>query len=258
MNVHAKDREVNAMGILLEVCCNSAVDAAAAAKAGADRIELNTALSLGGLTPGVISLLTVKEQTSVPVMVMIRPRDGDFCYSREEFLLMREEAGLLLNLGADGIVFGCLNRDGSVDLEKTRQMVDLAKGRPCVFHRAIDLCPDWKLAMDALITAGITRVLTSGQKPTAPDGAICIREMIRFAGKDLEVLPGSGVRPENAAALIQETGCSQVHFSATRPCLKGPDMNGFPGPYPRVDPGMVRSMRTLLDRLERSPVCTQS
>ena len=237
------------MSLLLEVCCNSARDAIEAARSGADRIELNTALQLGGLTPGVISLLTVKEQARVPVMVMIRPRDGGFCYCRDEFLLMKEEAGLLLNLGADGIVFGCLNPDGTVQMEQTRQMVELAGGRPCVFHRALDLCPDWKQALDALIVCGITRVLTSGQKPTAPEGADCIRDMIRFAGKDLEILPGSGVRPENAADLVSRTGCGQVHFSATRMCWKGPDMSGFPGPFPRVDADMVRRMRSVLDSL---------
>ena len=141
--------------ILLEICCGSADDVIEAERGGADRVELNSNLFQGGLTPTLGALRTVKRRTRVPVMCMVRPRAGGFCYTDTEYEVAREDARLLLENGADGLVFGFLHSDGTVDEGRTRALVDLCKGRPCVFHRALDVVPDWKRALDQLISLGV-------------------------------------------------------------------------------------------------------
>lgn len=158
--------------ILLEICCGSAEDSIEAAAGGADRVELCSALFLGGLTPSLGSLLEAKQRTNIPVIAMNRPRPAGFCYSATEFAVMERDAELLLEHGADGIVFGMLNRDGTVDSKRTRAMRERIGSRQAVFHRAFDVTPDPFRALEELIDLGLTRVLTSGQKPDAPQG-IC-------------------------------------------------------------------------------------
>lgn len=128
--------------VLLEVCCGSADDVLEAWRGGADRVELNANLFQGGLTPTIGTLRAVKAHADIPVMAMIRPRAGGFCYTDVEYETMREDARALLEAGADGLVFGFLHGDGTVDAARTREMVALAEGRPCVFHRALDVTPD--------------------------------------------------------------------------------------------------------------------
>ena len=127
--------------ILLEICCGSADDVIEAERGGADRVELNSNLFQGGLTPTLGTLRTVKRRARVPVMCMVRPRAGGFCYTDTEFEVAREDARLLLENGADGLVFGFLHADGTVDAERTKTLVRLCEGRPCVFHRALDVTP---------------------------------------------------------------------------------------------------------------------
>lgn len=202
--------------IQIEACCGSAQDALEAARGGADRVELNTALFLGGLTPSIGSLEALRSVSRIPVMAMLRPREGGFGYTEMEFRTMLADGRQLLEGGADGIVFGCLHEDGAIDEERVRRLVELADGRQTVFHRAIDVVPDWKRALDALIRLGVTRVLTSGQAPSALLGAQTIAEMVRFAGGAIEILPGAGITQANARRLIEETGCTQVHLSHRR------------------------------------------
>ena len=202
--------------ILLEICCGSADDVIEAARGGADRVELNNNLFQGGLTPSIGTLRVVKRRVSIPVMAMVRPRAGGFCYSEAELETAREDAKALLENGADGLVFGFLNPDGTVDEARTREFVELAEGRPCCFHRAIDVTPDWKRALDSLIRLGVTRVLTSGQQSDVFFALDTIHEMIRFAGNAIEILPGAGITRENAARVVRETGCSQVHLARHR------------------------------------------
>ena len=202
--------------ILLEICCGSAEDAIVAARSGADRVELNSNLFQGGLTPSIGSLLTVKEHADIPVMAMVRPRAGGFCYTDIETETARADAKALLKAGADGLVFGFLHPDGTVDEERTRAFVDLAEGKPCVFHRAIDVVPDWKRALDTLIRLGVTRVLTSGQESDVFFALDTIAEMIRFAGDAIQILPGAGITLKNAARIVKETGSDQIHVAAHR------------------------------------------
>ena len=204
--------------ILLEVCCGSADDVIEAHKAGADRAELNSDLFHGGLTPTLGELIVAKRETGMKIMTMVRPREGGFCYTEAEFATAVEDAKLLLAHGADGLVFGFLHRDGTLDKERTRTLAQLAQaaGKETVFHRAIDVMPDWRGALDALIGLGITRVLTSGQEPDVSLGTATVREMIKYAAGRIEILPGAGITARNMDRVIAETGCSQIHLAAHR------------------------------------------
>ena len=202
--------------ILIEACCGSAEDALHAARGGADRVEMNTALYLGGLTPSVGSLRVLRETSAVPVMAMLRPREGGFCYSDTAFRTMLSDGEQLLASGADGLVFGCLTPEGEIDEPRVRALVALCGSRPAVFHRAIDVVPDWRRALEALIRCGVTRVLTSGQAKSAILGAQTIAQMVRFSQGAIEILPGAGVTPDNVLELLEITGCTQVHLSRRR------------------------------------------
>ena len=203
-------------GIILEICCGSAEDAIEAARGGADRVELNNNLFQGGLTPSIGTLEIAKEHIGIPVMTMVRPRAGGFCYTETELAVARADAKALLRHGADGLVFGFLNADGTVDVNQTRAFVGLAEGKPCVFHRALDVVPDWKRALEQLVEAGITRVLTSGLQSNVFFALETIREMIAFAGDAIEILPGAGITLENVSRVVAETGCTQVHLAHHR------------------------------------------
>ena len=201
--------------ILLEVCCGSAGDVIEAWRAGADRVELNSDLFHGGLTPTLGSLRVAKRETELPVMAMVRPREGGFCYTETEFAVCLEDARLLLENGADGLVFGFLQPDGRVDAERTRKLTALAleAGKEAVFHRAIDVVPDWKEALDLLAELGVTRVLTSGQEPDVSWGTDTVREMIAYAAGRIQILPGAGITARNMHRILAETRAEQLHVA---------------------------------------------
>ena len=204
--------------ILVEVCCGSADDVIEAKKAGADRVELNSDLFHGGLTPTVGSLLVAKRETGMKIMTMIRPREGGFCYTEAEFAVAIEDAKQLLANGSDGLVFGFLHTDGTIDVERTAILAKLAHsaGKEAVFHRAIDVVPDWKQALDILIDLNITRVLTSGQEADVSNGTETVREMIRYAAGRIQILPGAGITARNYQRIVAETGTDQIHLAAHR------------------------------------------
>lgn len=204
--------------ILIEVCCGSADDVIEASKAGADRAELNSSLFHGGLTPTAGSLLTAKRETGMKIMAMVRPREGGFCYSEAEFATALEDARLLVQNGADGLVFGFLTPGGTVDLIRTRILADIAlsAGKEAVFHRAIDVVPDWREAMDMLIDCKITRILTSGQAPDVAYGTETVKQMIEYSAGRIEILPGAGINLQNISRIIEETGADQIHVAAHR------------------------------------------
>ena len=182
-----------------EICCGSFYDAKQAALGGAKRVELNSALMLGGLTPTISTLCLVKEQfPKLKVIAMVRPRGAGFCYTEEEFLVMERECRSLLEHGADGIAFGCLKEDASLDEEKNKRMTERIKGfgREAVFHRAFDCAKDPFEAM-----------------PTALEGTELIGELQRCFGDKIEILAGSGVNASNACELMERTGICQVHSS---------------------------------------------
>lgn len=203
------------MSKIVEVCCGSYYDALQAQYGGARRIELNSALHLGGLTPSLATLLKVKEMTDLEVICMVRPRGAGFCYSDEEFEVMKLDAEILLDNGADGIAFGCLNEEGEINIVQTRQMVELIKSyhRTAVFHRAIDCVLDIDEAMNILITIGVDRILTSGLQEKAYQGRRMIKYLQEAYGDNIEILPGSGINVQNVEELITFTGVNQVHSS---------------------------------------------
>lgn len=200
--------------ILLEVCIGSADDAEVAVGGGADRLELNAALALGGLTPSLGALLEVKRRVDRPVVAMVRPRPGGFLYTRGEYDTMVRDAETLLDRGADGLALGVLTAGGEVDFERCRRLVRLlTPGHEAVFHRAFDATPDPFAALETLIALGFRRVLTSGQRPSAIEGIDLIAALIRRAAGRIEVLPGAGIKAANVAELVRRTGCDQVHGS---------------------------------------------
>lgn len=204
--------------ILFEVCCGCTEDAVQAERGGADRIELNSALFLGGLTPSIGALETVKAQMKIPVMCMVRPREGGFCYTAFDYDTVCRDALALVRAGADGIVFGFLNDDGTVDAARCADFLGRVRAEnpevETVFHRAIDVVPDVFAALDTLTALGVTRVLTSGQRASAPQGAETIRKMLAHAAGRIDILPGGGINAGNVRGFIAETGVKSVHASA--------------------------------------------
>ena len=200
--------------ILMEVCCGSVGDAVEAAGGSADRIELNSSLFFGGLTPSLGSIIETKRRLDIPVMVMIRPRGGGFCYTDAEMAVMLHDTQLAIEHGADGIVFGILTENGSIDLDRCRKIMELTRHREAVFHRAFDVTPDPMEALEQLIELGFTRVLTSGQEKSVPEGVKLIKKLIVQAGDRIEILPGGGIRPHNIRRIIEQTGTRQVHLAA--------------------------------------------
>lgn len=201
---------------IAEICCGSYYDALQAFKGGAERIELNSALALGGLTPTTATLRLVKENLpSLKVIAMVRPRGAGFCYTEEEFQEMEEATRELLEKGADGIAFGCLNANASLDMEKNKRMVSIIKewGKEAVFHRAFDCVENPFVTIEQLIELGIDRVLTSGLKGKAMDGAGMIKNLQESYGSRIQILAGSGVNAGNVCELIKQTKVMQVHSS---------------------------------------------
>ncbi|MFI5280196.1 MAG: copper homeostasis protein CutC [Gemmatimonadales bacterium] len=199
--------------IMVEICCENLVDAMAAQAARADRLELAQALELGGLTPSPGLALVVGARVPIPFVAMVRPRGGDFVYQDAEVSVMERDAGLLLEAGAAGIVFGCLTSEGRLDERACARLIAAADDADVVFHRAFDRLKDPFDALETLIDLGVNRVLTSGGARTALEGADRIRMLVERAAGRIEILPGGGIREENVEQLVRRTHCTQVHLS---------------------------------------------
>jgi copper homeostasis protein len=245
------------MSILLEVIATSLEDCVAAQAGGADRIELCSALALGGLTPSLGLLSAARQAVSLPIMVMVRPRPGGFAYSDSDFAVMLRDVELSLLHGADGIVFGCLRPSGDVDMDRTGALVTVAGGKESVFHRAFDVTPDPFAALDTLLELGVTRVLSSGQKATALEGAANLAAYRAHVAGRLQVLPGGGITIANVAELLRLTGADQVHASLSgsrrdpstgaNPAIRFGATAMPPEDYVRTtDLSLVAAMRALL------------
>ena len=200
---------------IVEICCGSYYDAKNAYLGKAKRIELNSALYLGGLTPSVATLKQVKKDFDLEVICMVRPRGAGFCYNDEDFLIMKEEAKDLLANGADGIAFGILDQAGKIDLKRNQEMIDIIKSyhKTAVFHRAFDCVSDYDLAIQQLIKLGVDRVLTSGLEAKAMDGIKVIQYLQEHYGDQIQILAGSGMNATNAKEMMDQTGIDQVHSS---------------------------------------------
>ncbi len=235
--------------ITIEVCCGTLSDVMTAIRQPIDRIELNTALELGGLTVNTALLKEVKKITALPICCMVRTRTGGFCYSDREFQLMLKQADDLLKAGADGIVFGFLNEDCTVNEVQTERMVRLIKNyhREAVFHKAFDLT-DMPEAIRVLVDLGVHRILTSGGNnyPHSLDGVPMLRRLaIRYDGL-IQILPGGGVRADNVAELLQTTGLRQVHCSASERIYDPTDPST---PYQAVDEDKLIGILTAISHI---------
>lgn len=199
--------------LLIEICAGSVEDVIAAEVGGADRVELNSALMLGGLTPSSGALVEAKRLVNIPVMAMVRPRAGGFCYSTEEFNQMELDVQYSVEHNADGVVFGILHSTGEIDIERTKKLVKLCGDKQAVFHRAFDVVPDPFTALEQLIDIGVTRILTSGQECSCYNGAEMLRQLIEKAAGRIQILPGGGIDVFNLRDVIERTGTDQVHMA---------------------------------------------
>lgn len=201
------------MSKTLEICTGDPVGIEAAIAGGADRIELCSGLAEGGLTPS-IGAIRYAASRPITVNVLIRPRPGDFVYTREEIDMMVADIEAAVRCGADGIVVGALTPDGDVDMDACRQFIDAAQGHKVTFHRAFDVCRDPFKALEDVISLGFDRILTSGQASDALHGADMIRRLHDKAAGRIRIMAGAGVKPENAAEILALSRCDDLHASA--------------------------------------------
>ena len=196
---------------LLEISVESAGAAVAAERGGADRIELCTELAVGGVTPSAELMRAARTAVKVPIFAMIRPRAGDFAYSGEEFAVMRASIELAKRLEMDGVVLGLLTNGNLIDVPRTQELVDLARGMEVTFHRAIDETADLLGAVEDVVATGASRILTSGGQPTALAGAARIADMISRTRERVVILPGAGINVANVAEVARKTGAQEFH-----------------------------------------------
>ncbi len=202
--------------MLLEIAVFNFQSAQLAANAGAHRLELCENAHEGGTTASYGTLKWVREQINIPVFPIIRPRGGDFLYSKDEFAIMQQDVVFCKKLGFEGIVVGLLNTDGTVDEVRTAALVELAYPMEVTFHRAFDRSKDPFKAMQTIIRCGCSRILTSGQVPNATDGKELIKQLIEHASDDIIIMPGSGIRSNNIKELASFTGARELHSSARK------------------------------------------
>jgi copper homeostasis protein len=198
----------------LEICSFNLTSAIIAQEAGAHRVELCASPEEGGTTPGPGLIRTARELLQIELYPIIRPRGGDFLYSEEEFQVMLKDIQYCKEAGCNGVVIGMLNTDGTVDKKRTARLVKAAWPLGVTFHRAFDRAANPFEALEDIISIGCERILTSGQRPTAMEGATLINELVRQADERIVIMPGSGVRSSNIAALAEKTDAGEFHTSA--------------------------------------------
>ncbi|ORX89183.1 copper homeostasis protein cutC [Basidiobolus meristosporus CBS 931.73] len=199
-----------------EICIDSVISGENADKAGACRVELCDNLVEGGTTPSAAMIELVKSRIKTPVMVMIRPRGGDFCYDEDEFWIMKRDIELCKQWGVYGVVFGILTEDGFVDVPRCKELVELAKPMKVTFHRAFDMANDpYRALEDVISIGGIERILTSGQEKSVLEGSECIAELVKRAGDRIIIMPGGGVTERNIQRILRLTNVQEIHISAS-------------------------------------------
>ena len=201
--------------MIVEICANSFESAVAAQSGGADRIELCTQLAVGGLTPSHHLIKKVVSELSIPIHVLIRPRKGNFCYSKEELNIMKNDIEFCKYLGCSGVVSGVLESDLTIDLIATKQLIEAANGLDFTFHRAFDCVKDPLVSLENLIDLKIKRVLSSGLKPSAIEGISLLSDMNKIANQQIEIMPGSGINLGNVLR-FKNKGFTSIHLSATQ------------------------------------------
>ncbi|MDY0409282.1 copper homeostasis protein CutC [Virgibacillus soli] len=203
------------MNSVAEICCGSLEDSLNAQKAGADRIELNNAMYLYGLTPSLGTIELVVEYCHIPIVAMARPRPGGFHYNEYEFDTIRKDVESMLAYDIEGVAFGCLDEAGNIDVKKNQEIIDIIHkhNKDAIFHRAFDAVKDPYQSIELLIDLGVKRVLTSGLQPSAVDGVPLLAELQGKYGDRIEILAGGGIDAANCAHIKNKTGIQQYHSS---------------------------------------------
>jgi copper homeostasis protein len=204
------------MKFKIEVCVNSLESAINAQNAGANRVELCDNLIEGGITPGFGKIVTVRNNLSIEMNVIIRPRGSDFLYSDQEFEIMKRDIEICGEAGVDGIVVGILLRDGYIDVERTSRLIESARPMKVTFHRAFDMCQYPGKGLEDIISTGADRVLTSGQKRDAADGSEMIGTLVKQADNRIIVMPGGGINESNIALIVENTGAKEFHLACRK------------------------------------------
>jgi copper homeostasis protein len=204
------------MKFKLEICVDNVQSALDAQEAGASRVELCDNLLEGGTTPGYGTIISARNNLDIGLNVLIRPRAGDFLYSDLEFDIMRRDLDRCGECGVDGIVIGILRADGTIDLERSSKLVELAHPMSVTFHRAFDMCQDPEQGLKDIIVTGAERLLTSGHKNSAEEGSLILRDLVIQAGQRIIIMPGSGINELNIAQIAKITGAREFHLSARK------------------------------------------
>src|SRR5579863_1118687 len=220
--------------ILVEVCVDSVASARAAERGGAMRLELCSSLLEGGVTPSAGLIEQTRAAVSIDIYVIIRPRGGDFCYDADELDTMQRDIAVAQKLGANGVVIGILDVNGKVDIARTRQLVELARPLRATFHRAFDMTEDLSRALEDVCATGADRVLTSGGEQTAQLGIDTIAKLVKQAHGRIAIMPGSGIKPNNARTVVEQTGAREIHVGL-RTSLPSPMLHR----NPRISLGSV-------------------
>jgi copper homeostasis protein len=223
----------------LEICANSYQSAINAQEAGAHRIELCQELSVGGLTPSYGLLKQVVDALSIPVFVLIRPRTGNFTYSEAEFDIMKQDIQICKNLGCAGIVSGVLNNDNSIDIERTKELIELSKPLALTFHRAFDCVENPIESLEQLIVLDVGSVLTSGQEMAAEKGVELLKQLNKQARGRITILAGGGISAKNAK-MFKEAGLDEIHASASSKIEA--DDSLFSEPLTYSDPEKIKAI----------------
>ena len=209
---------------LLEICVETLAATLAADRGGADRIELCENLSAGGVTPSIELMRAARAQIHTPIFAMIRPRRGDFSYTAAEFQQMVADLAAARNCGMDGVVIGLLNADRLVDIERTRELVELARPLPVSFHRAFDETPNLRAALESVIASGAARILTCGGEGNADEGCVVVAQLVKAAGSRIEIVAGGGINAANLESVLQRSHAREIHSGLSSTL-----------PYPRAD-----------------------
>jgi copper homeostasis protein len=233
---------------------DSAAGVDVATRAGVNRIELCSALSLAGLTPSA-GLMAIAATKALPCFVLIRPRPGDFCYDTRDVDLMRRDIDIVRSLRLAGIVIGANRIDGSLDEDVLRALLEHAAGLPAVLHRAFDLAPDFHAALETAIQLGFIRVLTSGGAPDAVGGSAVIRGLVEQAAGRIEIMAGAGLTPNNVIGFARSTGVRALHSSCSTPVghpatamtERGATLGFIPAQLNATNPTTIAAMIAALD-----------
>jgi copper homeostasis protein len=247
--------------VILEACVDSVESALAAQAGGAHRIELCEDLLEGGTTPSAGMIEVCRERLRIPMHVLIRPRGGDFVYSDVEIEVMQRDIALARRLHVQGVVFGALRADGSVDVERTKALLGVSRPLSVTFHRAFDFTPDANAALDTLMQHGIDRVLTSGQAPTAVEGTQTLARLVTRASGRIAILAGGGLNEENIGRVAELSRVREVHVRATallespasyRPRHLSLQKQPLPNEFDRAvtDPERIRRISGILEKID--------